>query len=119
MNKRIAWYCVCIVVVFFYNACVSVSNAFAEVDSQKIVFCFENIKYGSASGASDCQQRCNKHTCDLNSLSHDGWKIVTTTPSKEIVELTWQTVYSDNAMHLMPGIYGCTCIGTQYGLQKE
>jgi len=81
---------------------------------QKIIFNNENIEYKSGTGPKKCQDMCSRRSGpDSNSFLANGWKIVTSAPKKEIAEQYWYVPCNTCEPH------GCTCIGTEYTLQKD
>ena len=81
---------------------------------QKIIFNTERIEYKSGTGPKKCQDMCSKRSGpDAKSFLSDGWKIVTSSPKKEIAEQYWYVPCNTCEPH------GCTCIGTEYILQKD
>jgi len=99
------------------------SNAFSAESTQKLVFCVDKFNYGGLTNESDCFKMCQKHTCDLESLLTDGWRIIASSP-KEIIEQNWTYVNAETLRLIdpkkpaRPGYLGCTCIGTQYVVEK-
>ena len=91
-----------LVLVLLVGLLVSTS-AYAE---QKIVFGLESIKYKGFT-AEDCQNDCGKYyqSIDIEETTSSGWKILSVTPK----ELHFNSTEN----------YACTCVGSQYILQKE
>jgi len=81
---------------------------------QKIIFNTESIEYKSGTGQKKCQDMCRKRSGpDAKSFLSAGWKIVTSSPKKEIAEQYWYVPCNSCEPH------GCTCIGTEYLLEKD
>jgi hypothetical protein len=81
---------------------------------QKIIFNAERIKYESGTAAKQCQDKCSRRSGpDANSLLSGGWKIVSSSPKEVIAENYWYTPCNNCQPH------GCTCIGTEYILQRD
>jgi hypothetical protein len=81
---------------------------------QKIIFNTEKIEYKSGTSSKKCQDTCSRKSGpDAKSLLSEGWEIVTSTPKEVIGEYYWYTPCNGCEPH------GCTCIGTEYILQKD
>jgi hypothetical protein len=81
---------------------------------QKIVFKTEKIEYKSGTSSKKCQEICSRKSGpDTKSLLSEGWKIATSSPKEVIGEYYWYTPCNGCEPH------GCTCIGTEYILQKD
>jgi hypothetical protein len=81
---------------------------------QKIIFNAERIKYESGTAAKQCQDKCSRRSApDAQSLFSEGWKIVSSSPKEVIAENYWYTPCNTCQPH------GCTCIGTEYILQRD
>ncbi len=81
---------------------------------QKVIFVAESIKHESGTGARVCQERCGKRSGpDPTTLVSDGWKIVKSTPKEVVVEQYWYTPCNVCEPH------GCSCIGTEYLLERD
>jgi hypothetical protein len=102
---------VCLSLIWLVLLCTATLGPAAE---QKIVFTSESIEYKSGTGPKKCQDMCSKRSGpDAKSFLSAGWKIVTSSPKKEIAEQYWYVPCNSCEPH------GCTCIGTEYLLQKE
>jgi hypothetical protein len=81
---------------------------------QKIIFNAERIKFESGTASKQCQDKCNRRSGpEAQSLLSEGWKIVSSSPKEVIAENYWYTPCNTCAPH------GCTCIGTEYILQRD
>ncbi len=81
---------------------------------QKIIFNTEKIEHKSGTNSKKCQDICSrKSDPDAKSLLSEGWKIVTSSPKEVVGEYYWYTPCRGCEPH------GCTCIGTEYILQKD
>ncbi len=81
---------------------------------QKIIFNTEKIEYKSGTSSKKCQDICSRRSGpDAKSLLSEGWKIVTSSPKEVIGEYYWYTPCNGCEPH------GCTCIGTEFILQKD
>ena len=81
---------------------------------QKITFNTEKIEYKSGTSSKRCQDICSRRSGpEAKSLLSEGWKIVTSSPKEVIGEQYWYTPCNGCQPH------GCTCIGTEYILQKD
>jgi len=81
---------------------------------QKILFNTEKIEYKSGTSSKRCQDICSRRSGpDAKSLLSGGWKIVNSSPKEVIGEYYWYTPCNGCQPH------GCTCIGTEYILQKD
>ena len=81
---------------------------------QKIIFNNEKIEYKSGTSSKKCQDICSRRSGpDAKSLLSEGWKIVTSSPKEVIGEYYWYTPCNGCEPH------GCTCIGTEFILQKD
>jgi len=81
---------------------------------QKIIFNTEKIEYKSVTSSKKCQDICSRKSGpDAKSLISGGWKIVNSSPKEVIGEHYWYTPCNGCEPH------GCTCIGTEYILQKD
>lgn len=81
---------------------------------QKIVFNSESIEYKSGTGSTRCQDKCNRRSGpDIKSLLSAGWKIVRSSSKKVVGEDYWYVPCNACEPH------GCTCLGTEYLLQKD
>ena len=79
---------------------------------QKIIFNAESVRYKS--GTDNCQEICGrKSDPPAESFMKDGWKIISSGQKEIIGSEYWYTPCSTCEPH------GCTCIGTQYVLQKD
>ncbi len=90
------------------------STTLAHAAEKKTVFNTESIKYESGTGAERCQDKCrSKSGPDVRSFVSAGWQIISSS-SKEV---TGEHYYLVPCNTCKP--HGCTCIGTEYILQKE
>ena len=81
---------------------------------QKIIFNTESIEYKPGTGAKRCQAMCSKRSGpDITSQLSEGWKIVSSSPKIVIGEQYRYVPCPTCEPH------GCTCIGTEYLLQKD
>jgi hypothetical protein len=81
---------------------------------QKIIFNAERIKFESGTAAKQCQDKCSRKSGpDVQSLLSEGWKIVSSAPKEIIGENYWYTPCNTCQPH------GCTCIGTEFILQRD
>jgi len=81
---------------------------------QNIIFNTEKIEYKSGTSSKKCQDICSRKSGpDAKSLISGGWKIVNSSPKEVIGEHYWYTPCNGCEPH------GCTCIGTEYILQKD
>lgn len=81
---------------------------------RKTVFTTTGIEYKAGTGAKRCQDKCDKRSGpDVQSLSAEGWTIVTSSPKKVTAESYRYTPCSSCQPH------GCICVGTEYVLQRE
>ena len=81
---------------------------------QKTVFNTTGIEYKAGTGAERCQDKCDKRSGpDAQSLSAEGWTIMTSSPKKVTAEAYRYTPCSSCQPH------GCICIGTEYLLQRD
>jgi hypothetical protein len=81
---------------------------------QKIIFNAERIKFESGTTAKQCQDKCSRRSGpDAQSFLSEGWKIVSSSPKEVIAENYWYTPCNTCQPH------GCTCIGTEYILQRD
>ena len=89
-------------------------TATLQAAEQKIIFNTEKIEYKSGTSSKKCQDICSRRSGpDAKSLLSEGWKIVTSSPKEVIGEHYWYTPCNGCEPH------GCTCIGTEYILQKD
>jgi hypothetical protein len=87
---------------------------FLHAAEQKTIFNTEKIDYKSGTNSKKCQDICSRRSGpDAKSLLSEGWKIVTSSPKEVIGEYYWYTPCNGCQPH------GCTCIGTEYILQKD
>jgi len=87
---------------------------FLQAAEQKIIFNTEKIEYKSGTSSKKCQDTCSRRSDpDAKSLRSEGWKIATSSPKEVIGEHYWYTPCNGCQPH------GCTCIGTEYVLQKD
>ena len=93
------------------GCCLLLPNTLQASD-QKVVFCVESVNYKSGTGADACQGACNANygSLQIDSVLSDGWKIVSSSP-KEASGI-------DCSLSGNSGC-GCTCVGTQYVIQKD
>jgi hypothetical protein len=90
------------------------SATLVEAGEQKIIFNTESIEYKSGTSPKKCQDMCSKRSGpDAKLFLADGWKIVNSSPKIEIAEQYWYVPCNSCEPH------GCTCIGTEYVLQKD
>ncbi|MHC1699053.1 MAG: hypothetical protein AB9919_13540 [Geobacteraceae bacterium] len=90
------------------------TTTFGRAAEKKIIFNTESIEYKSGTGPKRCQDLCNKRSGpDANSLVLEGWKIVNSSPQKVVGEQYRYVPCPTCSPH------GCTCIGTEYLLQKD
>lgn len=81
---------------------------------RKITFNNEKIVYKSGTSSKKCQDICSRKSGpDAKSLLSEGWKIVSSSPKEVIGEYYWYTPCNGCQPH------GCTCIGTEYILQRD
>ncbi len=81
---------------------------------QKTIFNTESIENKSGTSPKKCQDMCSRRSGpDATSLLSEGWKIVNSFPKKVIAEDYWYIPCNTCKPH------GCTCIGTEYTLQKD
>jgi hypothetical protein len=81
---------------------------------QKITFNTERIEFKSGTNPIMCQDICSKKSGpDAKSLLSQGWKIVSSSPKQVIGEDYWFVPCNTCKPH------GCTCIGTEYLLQRD
>lgn len=81
---------------------------------QKIVFNTERIEYKGGTGPEKCKDKCSKRSGpDAKALLSEGWQIITTSPKKVVAEEYWYVPCSSCEPH------GCSCIGTEYTLQRD
>ena len=81
---------------------------------QKIIFNAEKIEYKSGTSSMRCQDICSRRSGpDAKSLLSEGWEIVNSSPKEVIAENYWYTPCNTCQPH------GCTCIGTEYILQRD
>jgi hypothetical protein len=87
---------------------------FLHAAEQKIIFNTERIKYESGTAAKMCQDKCTRKSGpDAKSLLAEGWKIVSSSPKEVIAETYKYTPCNTCSPH------GCTCLGTEYILQRD
>ena len=87
---------------------------FLQAAEQKIIFNTEKIKHESGTSSKRCQDICSRRSGpDAKSLLSGGWKIVSSSPKEVIGEGYWYAPCNGCEPH------GCTCIGTEYILQKD
>jgi hypothetical protein len=90
------------------------SSTVLQAAEQKIIFNTENIDYKSGTSSKMCQEMCRKKSGpDAKSLVSEGWRIVSSFPKKVIAEDYWYVPCNACKPH------GCTCIGTEFTLQKD
>ncbi|MRR20367.1 hypothetical protein EG827_09270 [bacterium] len=90
------------------------TETLVQAAEEKIIFNTESIEYKSGTGAKKCQDMCSKRSGpDAKAFLSAGWKIVSSSPKKEIAEQYWYVPCNSCEPH------GCTCIGTEYLLQKD
>ena len=82
---------------------------------QKMLFNVESISYKSGTGADECQSSCSTRYYDppLKEMIAQGWRIISSSPKEAIGSRYYYFDYPGSKPH------GCTCIGTQYVLQKD
>jgi hypothetical protein len=81
---------------------------------RKTVFNTERIEYKSGTGPEKCRDKCSKRSGpDAKALLSEGWNIVNTSPKKVVAEEYWYVPCGSCEPH------GCTCIGTEYTLQRN
>ena len=81
---------------------------------QKITFNTEKTEHKSGTNSKKCQDICSRKSGpDAKSLLSEGWKIVTSSPKEVVGEHYWYTPCRGCEPH------GCTCIGTEYTLQRD
>ena len=81
---------------------------------QRIIFNTEKIEHKSGTNSKKCQDICSRKSGpDARSLLSEGWKIVTSSPKEVVGEHYWYTPCRGCEPH------GCTCIGTEYTLQRD
>jgi hypothetical protein len=74
---------------------------------QKIIFNTDSISHRSGTSEYSCKGSCNQLTNeDINDYLDNGWKIISSQSKEKIAEN-----YFSN--------YGCTCIGTQFVIEKK
>ena len=99
---------VCIPALLLFTA------SLAHAAENKTIFNNERVKYESGTGAERCQDKCRgKSSPDVRSFVAAGWKIVSSS-SKELIGEHYYHVPCNTCKP-----HGCTCIGTEYVLQKE
>lgn len=102
------------IVFFLLSTCslLFTTNLFAS--EQKIIFNIESITYAQDTGYKGCQELCAyKHSDpDVNSILNNGWRIINSSPKESIAE----NYRKSAGLNIY---YGCTCVGTQYVLQKD
>jgi len=103
-----------LIVLFVAGSLFVATAAFAE---QKIIFKVDSFKLrGSRTTSDRCQSACNAkygYDGDVDTMIKEGWRIVSSN-SKEAVGIEdWSPDPS------IPITRGCTCLGTQYVLQKD
>jgi hypothetical protein len=102
---------VCLTLIFSTFLCTATLLHAAE---QKTIFNTESIENKSGTSPKRCQDMCSRRSGpDATSLLSEGWKIVTSFPKKVIAEDYWFIPCNNCKPH------GCTCIGTEYTLQKD
>ncbi|MRR53280.1 MAG: hypothetical protein EG822_02040 [Deltaproteobacteria bacterium] len=102
------------VYLVFVSSVLLFATYVAQAAEQKIVFNTESIEYKSGTGPMRCQEICDKKSgTDLTALLSDGWKIVSSTAKKVIGEQYRYVPCPTCSPH------GCTCIGTEYLLQRD
>jgi hypothetical protein len=98
----------------FISSALLFTATLVQAAEQRILFNTENIEYKSGTGPKRCQAMCSKRSGpDANSLLSEGWKIVSSSPKKVIGEQYRYVPCPTCEPH------GCTCIGTEYLLQKD
>jgi hypothetical protein len=97
--------CIIILVVLIVG-----TNAFAE---QKLVFAVSSIKYKSGTSTYSCESKCKELSSSINDEIAAEWRIVASSPKELIAMEYWET---PNCNVCQP--HGCTCIGTEYVLEK-
>ena len=86
----------------------------AQAAEQIKIFTTESIEYKSGTGPMRCQEICDKKSMtDLSALLSEDWKIVSSTAKKVIGEQYRYVPCPTCSPH------GCTCIGTEYLLQRD
>ena len=89
-------------------------TATLQAAEQRIIFNTEKIEYKSGTNSKKCQDICSRKSGpDAKSLLSEGWKIVTSSPKEVVGEHYWYTPCRGCEPH------GCTCIGTEYTLQRD
>ncbi|NVN92889.1 MAG: hypothetical protein HXX11_20155 [Desulfuromonadales bacterium] len=79
-----------------------------------IVFNTERIEHKSGTSSERCQELCRKRSGpDVKELRTDGWIMVSSSSKEAIGERYSYTPCNTCEPH------GCTCIGTEYILQRE
>lgn len=98
----------------FISSVLLFTATFVSAAEQKIVFTTESIEYKSGTGPKRCQDICSKKSGpDVTALLSEGWKIVDTSHKKIIGEQYRYVPCPTCSPH------GCTCIGTEYILEKD
>jgi hypothetical protein len=93
--------------------CSLFASSVSFATEQKVLFNVESIRYQPGTG--NCQSICNSKYNDppLKTMLDQGWRIISSSPKEAIGSNYW----------FLPAKYGrshkCTCIGTQYILQKD
>jgi len=86
----------------------------SQAAEQKVIFNTESIEYKSGTSSKKCQDMCSRRSGpDAKSFLSEGWKIVNSFSKKVIAEGYWYIPCNTCEPH------GCTCIGTEYTLQKN
>ena len=81
---------------------------------QNIIFITEKFEHKSGTSSKKCQDMCSRKSGpEIKSLLSEGWKIANSSPKEVIGEHYWFTPCNGCEPH------GCTCIGTEYLLQKD
>ncbi len=85
-----------------------------QATEQKIIFNTKSIEYKTGTGSMRCRDRCNKKSDpDAALFLSKGWKILSSSP-KEVIGEEYRYVPCNTCEP-----HGCTCIGTEYTLQRD
>ena len=74
---------------------------------QKVVFIIDHAKYVGRNAAIFCPDSCNQLNDgrSIEKLLNTGWKVITATPKERVIASVDES--------------SCTCVGTQYIVEKE
>ena len=95
----------------------NISNA----SEQRRIFNPESYRYEGSTGTNSCKSSCERESgIPIDSMISSGWRIVSSSPQEVIAQRydRWNGGIFPGAGYMAPHSYGCTCVGTQYVIEK-